>query len=302
MSAPVIGIEMGGTKCVLLVGTGPTGILDERVIPTTTPAATLGEISAVIDGWIAAHRPAAIGIASFGPLELDPASPEHGRIIATPKPGWSDTDILAPIVRRYGLPAAIETDVIGAALAEGLWGAARGLADHAYVTVGTGVGVGIISAGRPLAGASHGELGHARLARAPGDRWPGICPFHGDCVEGLVSGPALAARLGQPGSTVGIDHPAWDGIVHTLTMLLHTIVLAAAPRRISIGGGVVTGRDALFPRLRAALAASLAGYGATPRFLPDMAAAVGPPGLGALAGPLGSLAVGLAALERTGAR
>jgi len=298
MSAPVVGIEMGGTKCVLLVGTGPTRILDERVIPTTTPAETLGEITAVIDSWAAAHRPAAIGIASFGPLELDPASPEYGCIIATPKPGWSGTDVLAPIFRRYGLPTGIDTDVIGAALAEGLWGAARGLADHAYVTVGTGVGVGIVSGGRPLAGASHGELGHARLARAPGDRWPGICPFHGDCVEGLISGPALAARLGQPGSTVGIDHPAWDGIVHTLAMLLHTIVLAAAPRRISIGGGVVTGRDTLLPRLRAMLATSLAGYGTTPRFLPDMDAAIGPPGLGTLAGPLGSLAVGLAALER----
>lgn len=300
MSTPVIGIEMGGTKCVLLVGSGPTDLLDERVIPTTAPAETLAEITAVVDRWVAAHAPAAIGIASFGPLDLDPASPGHGRIIATPKPGWSDAEILAPFVRRYGLPTAIETDVNGAALGEGLWGAARGVADHAYVTVGTGVGVGVISGGRPLTGASHGELGHVRLARAPGDRWPGICPFHGDCVEGLISGPALAARLGQPGSTVGIDHPAWDGIVHTLALLLHTIVLAAAPRRISIGGGVVTGRDALFPRLRVALSASLAGYGATPRFLPDMDVAIGPPGLGALAGPLGSLAVGLAALERAG--
>jgi fructokinase len=191
---------------------------------------------------------------------------------------------------------ALQTDVNAAALAEGRWGGARGLADHAYVTIGTGVGVGLIVGGRPAGGVAHGEMGHIRVGRATGDTWPGACPFHGDCVEGLISGPALAARHGRPGTEIPPAHRDWDLFEHTLTGLLHTLVLTLVPARIAIGGGVVAGRAEMFAALRRRLAHSLNGYGAMRDYCADLDQRIGPPGLGDLAGPLGPIALGLDAL------
>jgi len=291
-SAPVIaGLELGGTKCVALLASGPGDVRERHTVPTTDPAATLAALEAVLDGW----DMDAIGIASFGPLELDPAKPDYGSITATTKPGWTGTDLLRRLEARYAKPIAIQTDVNGAALAEARWGAAQGLSSHVYITIGTGVGVGLVTGGQPVQGMAHGEAGHMRVPRMAGDTYPGWCPFHGDCVEGLIAGPALAARFGVPGDQLPDDGPQWDLFVHDLGGLLHNLVTGFAPQRIAIGGGVIAARDYLFPKLRARLAESIGGYGSFAGL--DMEALVGPPGLGAMAGPLGAIAMGLAALD-----
>jgi fructokinase len=296
-AAPLIaGVELGGTKCVCILARGPDDIVAERRIATTDPATTLGAIEAALDGW-RDQGFAALGIASFGPVSLDRDAPDCGHITATPKPGWRDADVAGRLARRYGVPTGFHTDVTGAALGEGRWGAAQGLADYAYVTVGTGVGVGMIARGVPLDGMTHAELGHIRPARMPGDDWPGTCSFHGDCVEGLVSGPAIAARTGRPAPDLDPDAPAWAPVVHTLGQLLHTLTLTGVPRRIVMGGGVMTGNPQLLPRLRAALGESVAGYVET-RELADLDSYVVPAALGGNAGPLGAVVLGLQALDK----
>ena len=290
-SAPLIaGLELGGTKCVALLATGPDDIRERLTVPTTTPDETLAALERALDGWDFD----AIGVASFGPLELDSARPAFGSITATTKPGWTGTDLARRFAARYAKPLAIQTDVVGAALAEARWGAARGLSTHAYITIGTGVGVGLIASGQPVQGVTHGEAGHMRIARAPDDGFEGWCPFHGDCVEGLISGPALALRFGRRGEDLGEDGPEWDLFVHDLAGLLHNLVTVAAPQRIAVGGGVLAAREHLFPRLRARLAESIGGYGSLAGYAADLGRIVGPPGLGTLAGPLGAIAVGLA--------
>ena len=290
-NAPLIaGLELGGTKCVALLARGPDDVVDRRTIRTADPDTTLGELEAVLAGW---HFDA-VGIASFGPLELNRGSPDFGSITATTKPGWTGTDLAHRIAALAGKPLAIQTDVNGAALAEARWGAAQGLSAHAYITIGTGVGVGMVSGGRPVQGIAHGEAGHMRVARMRGDTYPGWCPFHGDCIEGLIAGPALAERFGCKGEELPADGPQWDLFVHDLAGLLHNLVVALAPERIAIGGGVMSAREQLFVPLRARLAASIGGYGSFSGL--DMDRLVGPPGLGAMAGPMGAIAMGLEAL------
>lgn len=288
----IAGIELGGTKCVALLASGPEAVAERRTIPTTAPGETLAAIEAVLDGW----EFDAIGIASFGPLELDRAQPNYGSLTATTKPGWTGTDLFRRLGARYGKPLAIQTDVNGAALAEARWGAARGMTAHAYITIGTGVGVGIVSAGRPVQGVTHAEAGHMRVPRAAGDGYAGWCPFHGDCVEGLISGPALAERFGTPGDRLPDEGPQWDLFVHDLAGLLHNLVVGLAPERIAIGGGVMAARDYLFPRLRVRLAESIGGYGSLAAYTAELDRRLGPPGLGDMAGPLGAIAMGLEAV------
>lgn len=292
----IAGLELGGTKCVAILGTGPDDVRACETVPTTDPATTLAALEAVLDGW----RFDVLGIASFGPLDLDPRSPDYGSISVTPKPGWSGTDLTHRLAARYGKPLAIQTDVVGAALAEQRWGAARGLSSHCYITVGTGVGVGLISGSRPVQGVAHGEAGHMRVRRAPGDAFAGCCPFHGDCVEGLISGPALAKRFGRPASELPDGSDEWDLFIHDLAGLLHNLAVTASPERIAIGGGVMASRERLFPKLRAALAASIAAYGSLALYAEQLERRLGPPGLGTMAGPLGALATGLGALDEAG--
>lgn len=291
----VAGVELGGTKVVCLLASGPEDIREQVRIATTTPEETLPAIAAVLERWRAGPGFSALGLASFGPLELDDRSPRFGQIVATTKPGWSGAALTA-LGEGLGVPMAIDTDVNGAALAEGRWGAAQGLRSYAYVTVGTGIGVGSIIDGRPVRGLGHSEAGHLRVGRLKGDDWPGVCSYHGDCVEGLASGPAVAARAGRPGGELESDDPAWDMVVHALGGLMHNLVLTTAPERILIGGGVADGQGWLFPRLRAALIDSLAGYATAYRIAADLDAFVQPPGLGALAGPLGAIALAHSAL------
>lgn len=293
MTAPLVaGVELGGTKCVCILGTGPDDIRAIERVPTTTPDTTLAAIETILDDWRGFD---ALGIPSFGPVGIDRSATDWGHITLTTKPGWSGTDIAPRLGARYGVPVGFDTDVVGAGLAEAHWGAAQGLADLAYVTIGTGIGVGMIAGGRPLSGLTHAELGHIRPRRLPGDDFAGACAFHGDCVEGLAAGPAIAARAGIPAERLGADDPAWPPVVDAIAQLCHMLVLTGLPRRIVFGGGVAVGTPHLLPRVRAALIESLGGYGNT-ALLGDIDDFIVPAALGDRAGPLGAILLGQAAL------
>lgn len=284
----VAGVELGGTKVNCILARGPDAIEEEVRIPTTSSAETMPAIEAVLDRW---RGIAGIGVATFGPLQVDRSAPDWGSVTVTAKPGWMNVDIASRWERRYGVPVGFHTDVVGAALAEARWGAAAGLADMAYVTVGTGIGVGLVSRGKPLDGLTHQELGHIRPVRLPGDDWIGVCPYHGACYEGLASGPAIRARAGRSAETLAADDPIWDGVVHVLGQLLHMLVQTGVPRRVVFGGGVMVGMPHLYPRIREAMLKSLGGFS----LLPEVALAdsyVVPAALGARAGPLGAILLG----------
>lgn len=281
----IVGLELGGTKCVASLARG-RDVLDQRRVLTADAATTMSALCAILDDWTASHPIEAIGVAAFGPIRTDPAAPDYGTFLATPKPGWQGFALVHHLAQRYGLPVGLDSDVNGAALAEGRWGGAVGMANHAYITVGTGVGVGLVVGRRTMAGRAHSEMGHIFVDRASGDTVPGICPFHGSCVEGLISGPAIAARAGEPGETLDEMHPIWDQVVHVLARLVHTIVLTGASERVALGGGVLAARSGLIGRVDAAARASLGGYAQAPF-------EIGPPLLGDQAGPLGALAIAL---------
>lgn len=295
---PVAGVELGGTKCVCVLGSGPDDVLAEARVRTTSPIETLDAVDEVLRRWREKHGFRAVGVASFGPLELDTRSSDYGRVVSTPKPGWSGTDLLGR-VRRWGVPVGFDTDVAAAAFAEGRWGAAQGLSAFAYVTIGTGIGVGSIHGDRSIRGLGHVEAGHLRVPRLPGtDAFAGACPFHGDCVEGLASGPAIAARAGFPAEQLTRSDPAWDEVVHALAALFHNLVLTTAPERILVGGGLGMGQAHLLPRIRAALTDNLAGYAQGARIAARIDDFLIQPALGHRAGPMGALALGLAAAEK----
>ena len=282
------GVELGGTKCVCTLARSPDAIFAQQIVRTTSPDETLAAIVAILSGWWDDGGFDALGIASFGPVELDPAAPAHGAITSTAKPGWRDSDVLGPLSAKFPVPVTFDTDVNAAAIAECAWGAGRGLDDFAYITVGTGVGVGLIINGRPTRGFAHCELGHIRVARIPGDTWPGACPYHGACVEGLASGSAIQARLGgRPVAEIGPDEPLWDGVAHAIAQLCHVLVCTAAPRRIALAGGVIARQPHLLQRIEPLLVESLAGYIELPGKGPYVIA----PELGDMAGPLGPIAL-----------
>jgi fructokinase len=282
------GVELGGTKCVVLLARRPDEILARETVPTTNPEETLGAIAAILSQW----QFDALGIASFGPVDLDAGSATYGQVTSTPKPGWAGADVLGRLRQVAAVPAAFDTDVNGAALAEMRWGSGKGFSDFAYVTVGTGVGVGLIANGLPMRGFAHCELGHIRVARLAGDDFAGSCPFHDDCVEGLAAGPSLVARLGaERVRTLSEDDPVWDSVGWALAQLCHAIVCASAPRAIAMGGGVIDNQPHLLERIEALLVQSLHGY----MSLPPDGPYVRPPALGRDAGPLGAIALAMTA-------
>ena len=290
----IAGIELGGTKSIAVLSRRGT-IVDRLQVPTLLPEATLAALVDRVAAWHAAAPVDAIGIASFGPLALDPAAPDFGHITVTTKPDWSHTDVRGAFAQAVAVPIGFDTDVAGAALAEGQWGAARGCRDHVYLTIGTGVGAGIVVGGRIVHGAGYPEFGHVRVRRVAGDAFAGACPFHGDCLEGLIAGPALAARTGLAGDAIPADHPVWAKVADELAEALAMLVLTLAPQRIVIGGGVATKRALLLPhavaRTAALIGRYLSGYDAA-----ALQRCIVPAGLGDDAGPLGAVALGEAAL------
>ena len=282
-------IEAGGTKFVAGLVASPDDVRETARFPTTTPAATLAAVTRWMADAITRHGPVrAAGIASFGPLALDRGTPDWGHITATPKPGWAGTDLAGAIASALAVPVGFDTDVNGAALAEARWGAGIGQRIAVYATIGTGIGGGAVVAGQPLYGLSHPEMGHIRVSRHPGDTdFAGTCPFHGDCLEGLASGPAIIMRWGMSLSELSADHPGQDIIAYYIAQLAINLQAMMEPGRIILGGGVMA-TPGLLERVQRAAAWLGAGY-----FKGDVARVIVAPGLGARAGLLGALALAM---------
>ncbi|MGD8969199.1 MAG: ROK family protein [Anaerolineae bacterium] len=289
------GIEAGGTKFVCAVGQGPNEIHAQTEFPTTTPQETIARAIAFF-----ADQPepiVALGIGSFGPVDPDPRSPAFGTITTTPKPGWRDVDIKGRIQSALHVPVGFDTDVNAAALGEYRWGAAQDADTFVYITVGTGIGGGAMVAGNLLHGLVHPEMGHIRI---PHDRerdpFAGICPFHGDCLEGLATGPAIEARWQQRGEDLPDDHPAWPLEAHYLALGLTAIICTLSPQRVILGGGVMQ-RLFLFPMIRSQVRDLLNGYIQAPAIIEQIDTYIVPPGLGRQAGVLGAIALAARARE-----
>lgn len=292
------GIEAGGSKFVCVVGSGPGDVRAELRVPTTTPAETLARVREFFAAQQAALGPIeALGIGAFGPVDLRPGSPTYGRITSTPKAGWADTDVAGAFGRSLGVPVGFDTDVNAAALGEWRWGAAQGLTHVLYVTVGTGIGGGMLVDGVPLHGLVHPEMGHVRVPHdTTADPFPGLCPFHGDCLEGLASAPALAARWGTPPEALPADHPAWALEARYLALALHGCVCTLSPQRIVLGGGV-SAAPGLLAQVRRELAALLNGYVKAPELDGGLGDYVVAPGLGSRAGVMGALVLAARAVR-----
>jgi fructokinase len=273
------GIEAGGSKFRCATGTGPEDA-EITEFPTTTPQET---IARVVEFFTSREPVQAIGIASFGPIDPNPKSPAFGYITSTPKLGWRNFDFAGAVQGALRIPVAFDTDVNAAALAESRWGAARGSRSFLYVTVGTGLGAGAFIDGRLLHGRSHPEMGHIRI---PHDRardpFPGHCPYHGDCLEGLAAGPAIEARWGQLPDLLPDGHAAWDLEAEYLALGIASWTCTLSPEQIILGGGVMQ-RAELFPKIRSRVAELLNGYVE----LPGIVA----PGLGTRSGVLGAIAL-----------
>lgn len=278
-------VEAGGTKFVCAVGTGPFDVHRSVRIPTTTPQETLASVTEFLSESDALTG---VGVASFGPVELRKSSVDYGHFGNTPKPGWSGADLLAPIESATGAPVELQTDVVGAAIAEWRWGAGAGCRSIVYMTVGTGIGGGIVVDGVPLAGLVHSEMGHVVVERHPNDTYAGGCPFHGDCLEGMASGPAIAERWGRPGQELGdLTEEAMNMEAHYLASGLRSVVYALAPERIVVGGGV-SSLPGLVDTVGQRLLDQLGGYGVHDEHKDGF---VVPPGLGAGSGLAGAFAL-----------
>ncbi|MFZ5638577.1 MAG: ROK family protein [Pseudomonadota bacterium] len=301
MTEPVYAaIEAGGTKFVCALAHGDGTLLERTRFSTRDPHETLAEARAFFDAAATRHgKPRALGIAGFGPLELDPAAPHYGRLLRTPKPGWHDADLLAPFA-TLDIPIALDTDVNAAALAEAHWGAGRDrdgkpLDSVVYVTVGTGIGGGAVLHGRTLRGLLHPELGHIHPRRHPLDRgFAGICPYHGDCLEGLANGPAIVARLGHELGEAAAEHPIWDIEADYLGQLCAQLALTLSPQRIVLGGGVMQ-HARLFAPVRERTRHWLGGYLSRHEVEDGIESYIVPPGLGDRSGILGALRLAMTA-------
>ncbi|GAA1023914.1 fructokinase [Acrocarpospora pleiomorpha] len=295
---PIYGaIEAGGTKWVCAVADDAGRLLATEVIPTTTPAQTIPE---AVRFFLRHDTLTAIGVASFGPVDLDPASPTYGHITATPKPGWANTDVVTPLRTALKVPVGFDTDVNGAALGEARHGAGRGLHTVAYVTVGTGIGMGAIVHGRPLHGLAHPEFGHIRVPHDTGrDPFAGSCPFHGDCLEGLASGEAMRRRWGQPAEQVE-DAAAWQLEAEYLALAVINLTYTLSPQRVIVGGGVAK-HPSLIEQVRARVLDLAADY-PVPTDQAAMDAYLVSPGLGDLSGVTGAVELAHDATKTTHAR
>lgn len=292
------GIEAGGTKFVCSVGTGPEDLRAETRFPTTTPDETLGQAISFFKEQEVQEEPlSAIGVASFGPVDPDPESSTFGFITSTPKRDWTDTDFIGALQEHFQVPMGFDTDVNGAALAEGKWGVAAGLHTFIYLTIGTGIGGGAMVNDRLLHGLIHPEMGHIRLHHDwERDPFPGNCPYHGDCLEGMAAGPAIEERWGQKGQELGAGHQAWDLEADYLAQALQSLVCVLSPQRIIMGGGVMN-QPGLITKVREKTVTYLNDYIQHPAITEHINETIVPPALGGRAGVLGAIALGLQALE-----
>jgi fructokinase len=282
------GVETGGSWCVCALGRGPGELVAEEQFPTTDPKTTLGRIA---DFFRRNTGAVAIGIGSFGPVDLDPTSPTWGYVTSTPKPGWQRVSVATVLGEQLGVPVAFDTDVAAAAVGEHRWGAGLGVEAVCYLTVGTGIGAGLLRDGEPWHGLVHPEVGHVRIPRDhERDSFKGSCPVHGDCWEGLASGLAIAERWGTPSEELPDDHPAWPLEADYLALGIVGIVMIASPERVIVGGGVMERRP-LLPMTRSRVRDLIAGYLDTPLLGEQIDAYLVPPRLGDRAGVLGAIAM-----------
>ncbi len=295
--AVVGGIEAGGTKFVCAIGTGPDDIRAEVRYPTGAPEESIGRAIEFFRQNAQDEELAAIGVASFGPVDPDPRSETFGYVTTTPKPGWAHVDFVGPLRDAFGAPVGFDSDVNGAALGEHRWGAAQGLDTFVYLTIGTGLGGGGMVNGKLIHGLMHPEMGHMVVPHdLERDPYPGWCTYHGDCWEGLAAGPAIEGRWQTRAENLAPDHPAWELEAHYLALGLRSIICVLSPQRIIMGGGVMH-QEHLFPRIRANVQELLNGYIQMPAILTEIDEYIVAPGLGDRAGVAGALALAQAARE-----
>ena len=297
MKAAYGGIEAGGTKFVCAVGTGPDDIRAEIRLPTESPESTLGKVIDFFRQQQEDHEIAAIGVASFGPVDPDPDSPTFGYITNTPKPGWANTPVAPTLRDAFDIPIGFDTDVNVAALGEHSWGAAREVDTFVYLTIGTGIGGGGMVNGELIHGLIHPEMGHIAIPHDwDRDPFAGTCPFHGDCWEGLANGPALEARWGQPGELLPPAHEAWALEAHYLALGVTSIMMILSPQLVVMGGGVME-QEHIFPLIHREVKSLLNGYIQSPTVLEGMDSYIVPPALGGRSGALGAIALAERALQ-----
>ncbi|MFC5653116.1 ROK family protein [Paenibacillus solisilvae] len=285
-------VEAGGTKFVCGIG-NEEGVIHDRVsFPTEQPEKTLAQ---VID-YFKDKQVEAIGVGSFGPININQASPQYGYVTTTPKPGWGNYPFIPELKKVFDVPFGWDTDVNAAALGEATWGAAKGLDSCLYYTIGTGVGVGVFVEGKLVHGLVHPEGGHVLVRRHPEDTYEGCCPYHGDCLEGAAAGPALEGRWKVKGSELTPDHPAWAMEAFYIGQAVANAILLISPKKIILGGGVMHQKQ-LFPLIHEEVKKNLNGYISAQSLMDGIADYIVPPGLGDNAGLAGSLALGLRALK-----
>ncbi|MBB3113962.1 fructokinase [Paenibacillus phyllosphaerae] len=286
-------IEAGGTKFVCGIGNELGEIEDRTSFPTEAPERTLAQ---VID-YFKDKSFGAIGVGSFGPIDINPNSPTYGFVTTTPKPGWSGFDFLGALKRHFDVPYGWDTDVNAAAVGEATWGAAKGLDSCLYYTIGTGVGVGVYAEGKLVHGLMHPEGGHVLTRRHPEDDFAGVCPYHGDCLEGMAAGPALEARWKVKGHELPVDHQAWEIEAFYIAQALSSAILMLSPQKIILGGGVMQ-QPQLFPLIRAGVQKNLNGYVNAAEIVKNIDSYIVEPGLGTQAGLSGAVALGIRAFNQ----
>jgi fructokinase len=287
------GIEAGGTKFVCCAASGPRYIEEEVRFATTTPQETLRKAVQFFERYVATGQIKTIGVGCFGPLELNPNSSQYGYITATPKPDWSNTNVRGILQRQLGVKIAIDSDVNAAALGERIWGASRGTDPSLYLTIGTGIGGGYLQAGKPLHGLVNPEMGHIRIPHnRERDPFDGSCPFHGDCFEGLASGPAIEKRMKASGATIPESDPFWELEAGYIASALMNYILVLSPKKIILGGGVMQ-REFLFPKVRNRVRELLNGYVSSKAILEQIDEYIVPPGLGNQSGSMGAIALAM---------
>ena len=285
------GIEAGGSKFLCAVGSGPDDLSESIRVPTSIPEETIARAVEFFQPYTQRGRLTAIGIASFGPVDVDATSSTFGYITSTPKPGWADTDLRGAVERGLEIPVAFDTDVNGSALGEHRWGAAMGLDSFIYLTVGTGIGGGAMVERRLIHGLTHPEMGHIRIPHdREADPFEGACPYHGDCLEGLAAGPAIRQRWGVPPEELPVHHPAWALEASYLALAVASLICTLSPERVIIGGGVMEQRH-LLPTLRLRVQELLGGYVQSPMVLDEIDRFIVPPALGRMSGVLGAIAM-----------